>query len=64
MLLVCLYLVSACADVRSQSLHLAVEDVVFFHFILHRRQVLAKALSVQVVLKRGTKNNTLCNPAI
>lgn len=64
MLLVCLYLVSTCGDVRSQSLHLTLEDVVFFHLILHRWQVLAKALSVQVVLKRGTKHNTLCNPAI
>lgn len=59
LLVFCLYLVSAAGDVRSQSLHLTLEDVVFLHFVLHRRQVLAKALVVQVVLDRKTKQHTL-----
>lgn len=55
----CLYLVTAGGDVRSQSLHLAVEDVVFLHLVLHRGQVLSKALVVQVVLDTDTKQDTL-----
>lgn len=53
------YLVAASRDVRSQSLHLAVEDVVFHHIILHRWQVLAKTLVVQVVLSRDKKQDIL-----
>lgn len=54
-----LYLVAAGSDVRSQSLHLTVEDVVFHHVILHRWQVLAKTLVVKVVLSRGKKQDIL-----
>ena len=43
-------LVLVVRDVRGQGLHLAVEDVVLLHFVLHRRQVLAKAFVGQVVL--------------
>lgn len=49
------YLVAAGGDVRGQSLHLAVEDVVLLHLILHGGQVLSKALVVQVVLGGGRK---------
>ena len=55
----CSYLVSTGGDVRGQSLHLTVEDVVFLHLVLHRRQVLSKAFIVQVGLVRETKTTHL-----
>lgn len=55
----CVYLVSTLGEVRGQSLHFTVEDVVLFHFLLHRWQVLAKTFVVQVVLSRTRQNNTL-----
>ncbi len=54
----CLYLISTPREVRSQSLHLAVEDVVLLHLILHSRQVLAKAFVLQVILGRKTRQHT------
>lgn len=54
-----MYLVSTGGDVRSQSLNLTVEDVVFLHLVLHRWQVLAKALVVQVVLGSEIKKKRL-----
>lgn len=53
------YLVSTGGYVGTQGLHLAVEDVVFLHLILHGGQVLTKALIVQVVLGRGAKQSTV-----
>jgi len=47
---------------RSQSLHLAVEDVVLLHLVFHRGQVLTKALVVQVVLGREIKQNSYSSP--
>lgn len=55
------YLVSTGVEMRSQSLHLAVEDVMLLHLILHRRQILAKALVVKVVLDSNIKQCTLDN---
>lgn len=51
-----LYLVTTGGDVARQSLHFTVEDIVFLYLVLHRWQVLAKALVVQVVLGRQTKH--------
>lgn len=52
----CSYLVTTCGDVTSQSLHFTVKDIVFLHLVLHRWQVLTKALVVQVVLGQGRQN--------
>lgn len=43
---VCFYLVPTARDVRSQSLHLTVEDVVLLYLVLHSGKVQAKALVV------------------
>ena len=43
-------LVVVVGDVWSQCLHLAVQDVVLLHLVLHRREVLAEAFVAQVVL--------------
>lgn len=53
-------LVSGFWEVRNQSLHLTLEDVVLLHLVLHRRQILAKALPVEGFLKgaHGTRDAT------